>query len=51
MRDRIEASQDSNRKVLSSIDENMRTVSRDTELLRFSTSNDTQKSNTTGFDL
>ena len=34
-RNRIEASQDSQRKVLSSIGEDVRTVSRDTELLRF----------------
>ena len=35
LRNRIKASQDSKRKVLSSIGEDMRTVSRDTELLRF----------------
>ena len=34
-RNRIEASQDSQKKVLSSIGEDVRTVSRDTELLRF----------------
>ena len=35
LRNRIKASQDSKRKVLSSIGEDMRTVSRDTEFLRF----------------
>ena len=35
LRNRVKASQDSKRKVLSSIGEDVRTVSRDTELLRF----------------